>query len=199
MPLLEVSRPLVARIAPEAMGYAPISTQEMQAMLLDTTSSTIVTLTALTIPEYNKTGFEYTNNILKLARVNGMLNWVYKKSVNNQREREGLEPDFEPLPRSWGTQLDRPGADGKKTCFISHVLKNTGEHKLYLKFKVHRVLDVQYLTLDYQEIPTEVVTPFSREKNHGERQGVDNPVIERDYTVKNLLAVAYNGMGYFLT
>lgn len=186
-----VARPLVARFDPRAdTDYAAISVREFQAMILETKGSTVVTLTALTVPDYRKTGCPFKNNIQKLARVNGFLNWVYEDAVNRQRVRENKPANFEAEPRAWGTQL-------KQTCFISHVTR-AGDHKLYLKFKVQTVLNIAYLTLDGQDIPETEVEPWLNEKERNYRQGLQREVVERDYTVANLLAVVYNRMGYII-
>lgn len=195
MPPLTNIRPLVARFDPRATdnNYTHISVQELQALMCGSYhhGSTIITLTTLTIPDYKKKGCPFKDNIQKLCRVNGTLNWHYEHSVNRQREREGLTPDFASLPRRWGTHL-------QKTPFISHVTK-AGEHKLYLKFKVHVVHNIVYLTIDTgEDIPIGDVEPWLNPKEKNYRQGVQKEILERDYSVSNILSVHYNKKGYLI-
>lgn len=183
-------RMIVYRLIPDSANYTAVTVEQLQAGLRDIKGSTVITLSALTVPRYRKTGCPYKNNIQKFARVNGFLNFDYQRSVNNQREREGKPADFESLPRQWGTDLNA-------TPFISHVNKS-GQHKLYLKFKVQTILSIAYYTLDGQAIPEAVIDPFldAEEKEH--RQGVLKKIVEKDYTVTNIRTVYYKNKGYVI-
>lgn len=183
-------RELAARLDAEATNYAAITRRELQAMLADTHGAEILSFTALTEPAYRKTGCPWKDNLFKLARVNGTINWDYARAVNRQREREGVPPDFESLPRAWGTHL-------RDTPFISHVTKG-GDHRLYVKLKVHHSLGHVYLTGDGGTLAEEDVAPFLAPKRGNPRQGLEKEVLERDYTVSNMVALKMRSMGYII-
>ena len=92
----------------------------LYALLTEITASgraTIVTVLTTTKTKLNKgTGrnqppaHAFYDKTEKHAKVNGMINWTYENSVNNQRarEHEGDIADlehFEALPRKWGVRV----------------------------------------------------------------------------------------------
>lgn len=184
-------RPLAERFDQKAANYERVGLEALQALLLTTEGAEPFTLTALTVPDYRKRKCPFKDDILKLARVNGMINWDYTNAVNRQRAREGVAPNFVALPRRWGTPL-------AKTPFVSHVTKD-GRHKLYVRFRAMRLLGVEYFHLDGRPIPTELADPWINKPEPNERQGVEQEVYERDYTVTNILSVVVNKRGYVLT
>lgn len=119
----------------------------------------------------------------KRSLVNGMVNWIYGNSVNNQRVREGqpLTEDgavehFVPHPRMWGERV-------QGTPFVRH------KGGIYLEVKVERSLGFQY-ELDGEPIDSAEVLPFVAKKKESARQQVDKPVICRDYGLSgNLLSI----------
>lgn len=156
--------------------------------------ASIITIFAQTVPELHL-GCPW--RVVKLAQVNGMVNWIYKNAVNRQREREGkpLEPvefngvrvgfqvaRFIPEARHWGQRL-------KATPFIVH------EGRYYLELKVERVIESRYLingkpATDEQ---FQLLLPWLRRKPDGRRQMVDKPVILRDYALRNIVQVRFDG------
>lgn len=131
--------------------------------------------------------------LLKRSEVNGMLNWSYGNSVNNQRVREGqplLEDGihiehFEPLPRSWGERVP-------KTPFVRH------KGQVYIEMKVQKSLNWRY-ELDGEPIDKELILPYVAKKKESARQRVDNPIILRDYKLENILEIRYNNEIYSLS
>lgn len=148
-----------------------------------------VTIVAATVPTMRKTGNPFydretkTFSILKRSRTNGLINWIYQNSVNNQRLREGLEPDFEPEPRQWGKRI-------RGTPFVVH------DGKIYLELKVQKSLEHGYFSTDGKPIHESEIRPFLSEKAEGLRQGVDNPVILRDYRINNIEQITFGGQIY---
>lgn len=192
MPMLAEAeaRPYVTRFDPRAADFDCVGLNDLHALLMRTNGGEFFTLTALTVPDYYKRGCPFRDNLNKLARVKGQLNWDYARCVNNQREREGLARDFQSLPRGWGTHLNG-------TPFIAHVTK-AGEAKLYVKTKVHTYLNVEYYNNDGERLATEDVMPWLKPDEYQSRQGVSNLVLERDYTVQNIISVVVQGRGYIL-
>jgi len=75
------------------------------------TGATPVSITAVTTPQQRKTGNDHLP-IMKVSRMNGMINADYEKSVNRQREREGLEADFT-RGAGWGEHISTAIVQGK--------------------------------------------------------------------------------------
>ncbi len=167
--------------------FEVITLLELQAMLQESKGAKFVGLTTITEPDLIA-NCPFKNDCIKVSYFSGIVNWNYQNSVNNQREREGKETDFEAKPRKWGTRL-------KDSPFVSHVLKS-GEHKLYLEVKIERSLDHYYYQLSTQSLYQEsVIKPFLREKKES-NQGTEKEIILRDYWVKNIAIISINGTNY---
>lgn len=167
-----------------------ISLEELQETLSARKGAQIVTIVANVEPEMRKGKGEsqnpYIGRVRKVSTVNGLVNWNYQNSVNNQRVREDLEPDFEPEPRKWGVRI-------KGLPFVTHTRKGDETPRLYLELKVQKVLGTVYL-LDNQPVPKEVLEPWlPAPREEGARQGVENPVVLRDYALENLEAITVSG------
>jgi len=108
-----------------------------------------------------------------------MIGWVYQNSVNNQRVREGIEPDFIPLKRRWGERL-WPGP-----------LVGDGE-KYYLEVKVERVIFTQYQKPNGFVVDADLVKCWERRKPESARQKVEDEIILRDYSLENIKAITIN-------
>lgn len=126
----------------------------------------------------------FRGNIMKISRVNGMIGWIYANSVNNQRTREDLTPDFEPLPRKWGRRI--PGSP-----LVEH------QGALYIELKVERSLGHHYETLEGQEVDAATVEQYLPKRSHG-RQGIEKEVILRDYRLESIQSLKLNGTIYIL-
>lgn len=122
---------------------------------------------------------------VKRSHVNGMINWTYANSVTNQRLREaavGVEVEvFQPQPRVWGERV-------QGTPFVEH------QGAEYLEVKVERSLAHEYLTAEGgTEIDPSALAPFLPTRKSEGHQGVDKPVILRDYRLDTIRAVTMGG------
>ncbi len=159
--------------------------QEIIERLSSIKGAKMVTIVSQTEPPMRKTNNPYAGKVVKVSHVNGVINWNYERSVNRQREREGSEPDFEALPRSWGDRI-------MGTPLVRHV--KDGVEKRYLEMKVERVLTTTYI--DYttgEAIDPEVLRPFLRENAGNIRQNLEKPVILRDYNIDNIAKIFMDG------
>ena len=142
----------------------------------------------------------------KVSRVNGLINWCYANSVNNQRKREDVEGEFVPESRRWGQRrfvnaagepvYDR-SASVRLSPFVDH------KQAVYLEMKVERSLGHQYEAVDGSPLTDEQVAPYLPARSSSSRQEVENPVILRDYTLdkngeSNILAIAIGGENYVI-
>jgi hypothetical protein len=132
------------------------------------------------------------NRIDKIARVNGMVNWVYENAVNAQREREATDGEtiehFIAHPRKWGQRCH-------KTAFVRHIPKGTDERRVYAELKVNKSLCHQWL-IDGMPVGDDEILPFLREKSESSRQQVENPVILRDYRLSSIEYITFGGESF---
>lgn len=153
-----------------------------------------VTFTSETTPRMRKTvdgrGTPYNEFhdengnclVTKVSRVNGIINFRYKNSVNNQRERE-QGPDhepFEPEPRKWGERLEG-------MPLVEH------KGRYYLEVKVERSLGTTYLDENGDEIEREALEPYLYRSRQPSTQQTETPIILRDYRVENITEITVNG------
>jgi len=154
---------------------------ELKAALASRKGTSFVTIVALTDPRMRKRGNPYIGRVQKRSTVNGAIGWIYQNSVNRERARENLEPDFEAFPRKWGQRI-------KGTPFVEH------KGKTYLELKVERALSTEYL-LDGEVVDKSVIEEWlPKRKPEGERQEVDRPIILRDYDLANIKAITFDGI-----
>ena len=149
-----------------------------------------VTIQAKTEPTLTAEGKAVLGVVTKTARVNGTINWIYAKSVNRQRTREGKPANFEAYPRRWGYRL-------KGMPFIVHVTKPSrkgekGEHRLYLEMKVERSLGHEYWDAKGKPLAAEIVEPLLQDKKGAPRQWLKKEIIPRDYQVQNITGMRIN-------
>ena len=148
-----------------------------------------VTLTTKTEPAMVAGNPFGKGNIRKVSRVNGIVNWDYGRSVQNQQEREGQGKTFQAEPRKWGTRL-------QGLPFVAHTGKD-GVFHLYLELKVEKSLEYHYEDLNGQTIPNDDVTPWLRPAGKS-RQTTEKKVLLRDYRMDRIIGIAYKGTTYVI-
>lgn len=167
-------------------------------LFLSQGNATIATLTALTVPAMVKKDREtkqpnpFIGRVLKRSKVNGIVGgWNYASAVNRQRIREAnpqtiaeveAVPDFEAMPRSWGTRIPNSG-------LVQH------GNKYYVELKVERSLETTYL-IDGQpatDKQLEELKKFLPKKSESSRQEVEKQIILRDYALESISHVKING------
>lgn len=179
------------RAAAEQSAPEFISPDELADLLRNARGATIVTVEARTEPRLlarhpvSGQPNPLKGNLIKVSRVNGIINWGYEGSVNRQRAREEMTPDFEALPRKWGFRL--PG-----TPLVEH------DGRLYLELKVERSLDHRYETFDGLELDSADVEAYLPQRS-ASRQGVSRQVILRDYALDNIISIRMGGMTYIVS
>lgn len=144
--------------------------------------SRIVTLTAETIQKVrqgtkNNPSPYRDKEVVKKAKVNGIINSRYANSVNNQRAREGNTEFFTPQPRKWGTRR-------KGTPFVDH------KDKVYLEVKVEKVLDSEYF-VDGVKVTLESVREYLPKKSQPETQETEKAVLVADYNLENIKEIKF--------
>jgi hypothetical protein len=158
---------------------------ELRELLSARRGAQIVTLTAVTDARLRKTGNPLAMPVLKVSRVNGIVNWNYQLAVVNQQLREGsAAPEFQPEPRAWGTRIpDSP--------FVEH------KGNLYLELKVERSLGHNYRDSNGGLLDAAVVQPFlPAKRSNAEHQGVEREVVLRDYALSSIDQITVGGVSY---
>ena len=115
-----------------------ISEQRMISILSDVRGCEPITFIARTDPKMRKTGNPFVGRVVKVAKVNGLVNFNYEANVLKQLEREGKSPaDFQ-QGESWHEAVVRN--DGTLTPFCKH--KTNGS--LYLRFRLIGSIESEY-------------------------------------------------------
>jgi len=163
-----------------------INRQKLREVLENTLGSTPITFVARTKVRMNKTGNPFVG-AMKIARINGFINWSYERSVNRQRGREGVEEEFKALVRKWGErQKDRKG---RLLPFVLH------KDKTYVEVKVQKSLGYEY-EFEGKPVPKEEIHKFMPKRKEGARQDVKRAVVLRDYALDSIQAVTVDGTAY---
>ncbi len=161
-----------------------ITTSQLETLLLGVKSSTFVTITTYTLEDKMNKNVEGTPNpfykqLYKRSKVNGTIRFYYDRAVNKKRDKEDKDPDFVALPRSWGEWIDGSPL----------VISDKGNVSLVIMIKSR---EHQY-EQNGEIIPTEIVDPWLRETQEGTRQGLDNPVVYRNFRLDNITNINMNG------
>jgi hypothetical protein len=203
-------REIIEKVNPNSLDYNVINLEALQADLQESKGAKIVSLTTITVPDLKQLidrdcYFDY--ELIKISYINGIVNFNYANAVNAQRKREAeatakklglikvtIPETFIPVARKWGTRLtDSP--------FVSHVLKTTGEHKLYLEVRILRSIEhVYYQPSKKRIIDDEIVKPYLRDKSSSTKihQDLEKEIILRDYHVKNIACIVIDEKGFFI-
>lgn len=167
-----------------------VTLAELKDLLTARKGAFPITFLSMTEPKMNKGRGKNKNpflgRVFKASTVNGIINFIYQNSVNNQREREDKTPDFIPEARSWGTRI-------KGTPFVEH------KGEFYLEVKVERTLEEPRYYLDGKEADEatkEKIKEWLPPERESSRQELDKEVILRDYNIKNIVELHHNGEVY---
>lgn len=156
-----------------------LTVPQLQSRLLDLSGTTFVGLTAITDPEmvYRKNPFR--GRVLKLCRVNGVLNWRYTPAVNRQRIREGKAADFKAERRVWGARVER--------CPLVVYVEDEIP-RLYLEVKVEGFEAKYFDRESHEEISAETLKPYFPKRRPG-RQKVSKVVVLKDYRLDHVAEI----------
>lgn len=134
-----------------------------------------VTIVTKTLPDMKKKNNPYYDDVIKVSRVNCIINWIYANAVKK------VDPTFVPKPRKWGT---------RNGPFVEHT-DYRGETKFYLEAKVERVLGTVFLRISSgEQITEDQIKPFLCERKF------DSRIVVRDYDVKNIISLTMDKQTY---
>lgn len=156
-----------------------LTPEQFVKAIMEQKGATAVSFQSVTDARLKKTGNPLNLPVLKVSEVNGMIGYNYENSVNNQKEREGQERDFDAAPRQWGNRIH--------PCVVEH------KGEFYITVKVERTLAApRYIDDLGTELDAVEVKPFLPSKG-ASRQGVDKEVIHREYKVTSIRNIRWNG------
>lgn len=164
-----------------------LSLSQLELLLRNVRRATAVSLVARTQPVMRVRGNPYRDNLVKIARVNGLIGIDYRSCIDRQRQREATEAGTEPETYTTGHLHVRSRIEG--TVLFGY------RDKVVLPVKVERVIETQYRTIDTDElVPVELVTPWLKKRQPGsKRQGVNRQVVLRDYPLTSIIELRIFG------
>lgn len=157
-----------------------LTQNELKNLLLATNGSTFVNIVTHTVPVLVGGKKNIYTGLTKVSSVNGIINFRYENSVNNQRDREGLETNFVAQERKWGKHLSQ--------SVIEH------NDAYYLQIKVEKTQEPEYFLKGSRVDNTEVNKNLPKRKDG--TQEVDKTVILRDYNLSNIREIRLNKQEY---
>jgi len=150
--------------------------------------ATFITFSAVTEVKMNKSvvlnGTKQTNpfyaRVAKESTVNAQINFNYENAVNNRREKEGSERDFQTAGLRWGNKNSN-----------NSIVYNNGQW--YLQVRVLKVYSTKYF-VDNKETPKSEIEQYLPVRKEGSgRQGVENEIIIRTYKLDNITSITIDG------
>jgi hypothetical protein len=149
----------------------------IETLINDGGSAKFAQMTAEVEQKQLKTGNPLRNaKVTKIVEYNMLLNANYQNMVNNRREKEGKEADFE-AKENWFKKVN-DGFNG------SIVANKKDETALYLFFACNNAKTHKYLVNGIEATPDEIaiIKQFKPEVKKAENQGLEEDVVVR--TVK---------------
>lgn len=133
------------------MKASIINRNQLLEIIASIPAGRICSLTTRKEANLKKRGNPYLmDEVIEIAQVNVLVNFDYSNAVNNRREKAGLERDFEPSPRKWGTHLKLE--DYPKAKIVTH------KDSLYADTQVLTRTSKRYF-INGQEVDKSVLKP----------------------------------------
>lgn len=154
-----------------------LTKNELIDLLSKVKGTTFVSIETTTVPKL-KSGNPFSN-LKKVSKVSGAIGFNYQNSVNNALAKEDKESDFESKPRKWGEKI-------AGTPLVKH------KDKFYLEMKAQNGQS-DYFN-DQGRVSKEDIKPWEYAKSS--RQGLENEVIIRDFSIDNISRVKINKEEY---
>lgn len=156
------------------MSITPISRQKLYELLCNSRGGQWVTFTAVTRPRMN---LPWRNLFWKVAVVRVKLKCNYTRCVNQQRAKEGKDPNFVSGPLPWGKgDIDFPNSP-----FIWN------KNQLYLRVFVDRAHE-SYFSNDGKVVPYNNIQSLLRKRKESRKR----PQV-RTYAFDAIRRISING------
>lgn len=126
--------------------------------------------------------------VTRVSEVLGMAGSCYSAAVNSQRTAEGLPADFQALPHNYAVGQPAPSADGEPLGLLK--AHRDDPTRLYLPLLVDQTA-WSFYEVDGVRAPDQAVEPWLPDrKTPASRQGIDKPVLYRDFKLESILEIA---------
>jgi hypothetical protein len=124
----------------------------------------------------NKIPNPYFEKIMKRAKVNGQINFNYENAVNNRREKEGTDRDFQSKGLNWKNATKEHNKS---------IIEKDG--KFYLQFRIIKVLDSEYFEKGTnKKIDKSQLKDYLPPSNNSGSQGVDEAIKIININIDNI-------------
>jgi hypothetical protein len=157
-----------------AVPRVTISPAELLMRLSDLKGAKIVTLTMRTsVSMLKKSRADKTpcpfGEVSKRSVCQVMLGTDYEKGVNNRRDKEGSDRDFQVAEHQWATRCEKPVLS-----------QNAAGTQTYVNVRVLKTLEVNYFEdgnpIDKEDLD---LANYGPKRSESSRQGVDDQIIWR--------------------
>lgn len=168
----------------ESQSVEEISIMGLVELLSKIERQTFCNIVKETKVKMNKTDNPYYNQIIKKSVENVMIGTTYEDRVNNNREKEGKERDFEVSENKVGKHRSKV------------ILYNDNTKKYYLQYERFNEVkpSVEYL-FDGNEIEKKLFESFMVKSNY-DKQGLKRTVNVLSVTLNNIKQITLNGQKY---
>jgi hypothetical protein len=157
---------------------------------IDGKQATFISIVAEVDARLKKRGNKYSkDSITKINKYSGLINYNYQNSVNNQREREGIDTNFV-SKATYASKIN----DKYNGCLAQHDV--TGQ--VYLVFKEQSSQKPIY-KINGAEVDDETeqyLKQFRSESPKSVSQGVDKTVEHRNVKIENIKTIILNSTEY---
>lgn len=172
-----------------------ITTTEMIELLMEQRGATFITFThdasMSSTDKMRKTDNPFFGDCFKKQKVNGQVNFHYDDAVLRQLEREGKSPDDFKKGESWHEPIIR--ADGTLTPLCRH---KKDPRKVYLRFRLMAVCDMQYHNRSGDVLNTEAVKAFVKERSDYANQGTEKKIVFNVWGLDDIRYLKMDGVEY---
>jgi hypothetical protein len=144
-----------------------------------------ISFTSIIIPKFRKTNFPY-KNLYKVKQVQGQIGTDYEKSVNRQREKEGVEGEFKAEPSRVIKER------------ISQSVGITFQNNYVLIYRPKLITEPSYFFVEDQngevkEVPKKEIETFLPSYKPSERQEVEKTIDYLTYKFDNIIGMKIDG------
>lgn len=150
-----------------------------------------ISCVAKTEPKMRKTGNRFHGKVVKVAMINGMVNFHYDNAVLRRLEKEGKDSSEFHKGTSWHEPVM---VDGKMTPLCQH--KKNGTH--YLRFMlINSTSELRWKDSD-KELSSKELEEIKEfmPKSRYENQGLDNPVKILTYSLDSIKTLTMDKVTY---
>ena len=133
-----------------------------------------------------KEGKEKYKNLYHIAAVNALLGYNYQNSVNNQRERENIDADFQAKPL-WNGKGKHINA-----CLATHTEKN----EFYIVYKFNHAFKSLYIN-NYATVNITDLKPYFK-ISENKSQGTETIIMHRLININNVRKIKLNKIEYII-